>query len=102
MASQDLDKYEANVCNNLSRIVIVAIQFTQTKLKSFEPLLKLLIRIFTSVDNLAKHFNNRAKKNKKALDAAKFDLLAKKHVGIELTPKVYDLISHINEVRFFV
>lgn len=99
-SSKNLDKYEANVCNNLSRIVIVSLQLTQTKFDKFDPLIKLLMKIFASVDNLAKHFVNRSKKFKKAVEAAKFDLLAKKHVGIELAPKVTDLITFIQEVSW--
>merc|ERR1719270_1579357 len=94
--SADLARYEANVCNNLSRIVIATLQLCQTKFKSFEPLLKLNMRIFTSMDNLAKHFLVRIKKVKTAMDSAKFDSLVK-HVAKELTPKVYDLITFIND-----
>ena len=55
------------------------------------------MRIFTSMDNLAKHFLVRIKKVKTAMDSAKFDSLVK-HVAKELTPKVYDLITFINDV----
>lgn len=96
---KSLEKYEANVCNNLSRVVIATMQLSQTKFKSFEPLVKLLMRIFTSVDNLAKHFLVRIKKDKQAMNLAKFDYLVK-HVGKELAPKVYELITFINEVSF--
>merc|ERR1712083_878639 len=94
--SADLSRYEANVCNNLSRIVIATLQLCQTKFKTFEPLIKLIMRIFTSMDNLAKHFLVRIKKVKTAMDSAKFDSLVK-HVAKELTPKVYDLITFIND-----
>jgi len=92
----DLPRYEANVCNNLSRIVIATLQLCQTKFKSFEPLIKLILRIFTTMDNLAKHFLVRIKKVKTAMESAKFDTVVK-HVAKELTPKVYDLISFIDE-----
>ena len=79
------------------RIVIATLQLCQTKFKTFEPLIKLIMRIFTSMDNLAKHFLVRIKKVKTAMDSAKFDSLVK-HVAKELTPKVYDLITFINDV----
>merc|ERR1739838_374323 len=50
----------------------------------------------TRMDNLAKHFLVRIKKVKTAMDSAKFDSLVK-HVAKELTPKVYDLITFIND-----
>ena len=81
------------------RIVIATLQLCQTKFKSFEPLIKLIMRIFTSMDNLAKHFLVRIKKVKTAMDSAKFDSLVK-HVAKELTPKVYDLITFINDVSY--
>lgn len=96
---EDLSKAEANVCNNLSRIVITALQLTQTRYKAFDPLIKLLMKIFTSVDNLAKHFLIRIKKVKTVLDAAKFDILVNKHLGKELTPRVFDLITFINDAN---
>ena len=49
------------------------------------------------MDNLAKHFLVRIKKVKTAMESAKFDTVVK-HVAKELTPKVYDLISFIDEV----
>lgn len=92
-----LSKYEVNLCNNLSRIVIVALQLTQTKFKSFEPLLKLIARIFTSVDGLTKYFLLRIKTVKTATDSAKFDFLIK-HVCKDLKPKVDELFTFINNV----
>ena len=77
--------------------MIATLQLCQTKFKTFEPLIKLIMRIFTSMDNLAKHFLVRIKKVKTAMDSAKFDSLVK-HVAKELTPKVYDLITFINDV----
>ena len=52
------------------------------------------------MDLLAKHFFIRCKSQKMAMETARFDSLVK-NVGSELTPKVYELITYVNEVLLF-
>jgi hypothetical protein len=93
-----LNDHETSVCNNVVRVINAAHQLVQTKFKSFESLLKLLVRIFTSLDLLTKHFFVRCRLFKEAVSTSRFDVMVQR-VGGELTPKVYDLITSINEVK---
>ena len=97
---QNLTEHEVSVSNGLSRVIMAATQMTQTKFKSFDGIIKLLVRIYASLDLLAKHFMVRCKANKESVSTSRFDHLVAK-VGSELTPKVYEVITSVNEVGFF-
>lgn len=91
-AQKDL---EAVVCHALGRIINAAGPLAQTRFSSLEHVVKLLLRFYTSIDLLAKHFFVRCKSFKDAVRTSHFDQLVNR-VGQELTPKVYELITYIS------
>ena len=85
------------MCNYLARIINALTQLVQTNLKSYDMILKLLIRLYNCFDGLAKYFFSRCKGNPLAVVTARFDTLVER-IGKDLTPVVYDLITFINQV----
>ena len=85
------------MCNYLARIINALTQLVQTNLKSYDMILKLLIRLYNCFDGLAKYFFLRCKGNPLAVVTARFDTLVER-IGKDLTPVVYDLITFINQV----
>ena len=64
---KNLKEHETSICNNISRVKNAAIFLVQINFKSFEPIIKLLIRLYSSLDLLSKHFIIRYKTSKEAV-----------------------------------
>ena len=66
-----LSEHEASLCNNFARVINAAKELVQTKFKSYEAVFKLLIRFYTSLDLLTKHFIIRFKTLKECVTTSR-------------------------------
>ena len=66
-----LNEHEASLCNNFARVINAAKELVQTKFKSYEAVFKLLIRFYTSLDLLTKHFIIRFKTLKECVTTSR-------------------------------
>merc|ERR1712142_1141271 len=86
---------ESSLCLLLARQVNAASELVKTAFPLGQPMdgvLKLLIRLYTCIGSLTKHFNLRIRQGKNVVAQAKFDKLVLM-INSQLTKHVYNLIT---------
>jgi len=95
-----LSKAELQVCLLVAKQMNCCIELVKTSLPvgpAMDSLIKVLLKLFTVLDNLAKHFLVRmAQKGVQGVvEAAKFDKMLKHMMDNELTKRVYAMLTYI-------
>lgn len=90
---------EKMLCQILARSINTFLELSQSGLKLgalLDQLLKSLIKLYTTLDNLAKYFFMRCKADKDVIVISKFDKVVE--ISKNVTKHLYELINHIEVI----
>lgn len=99
-----LGKAEVQVCILVAKQMNCCIELVKTSLpvgSAMDGLIKVLLKLFTVLDNLAKHFLARMARKVEGrevtgvVEAAKFDRMLKHMIDNQLTKRVYKLLTYM-------